>query len=183
MPPLPAGDTGIRVIGFEAWLPQDAGQTFVPDYLKEIADSAALVSWRVNTSTGEVFFTEQGAALIAPSAARLIVSPADRTVNTDSDYLLELTMKKNEAAIEVLRVQIPAGYLIGAQSLPAGKVVGTLEGYLRRGQPLGHRPNNHLFWYAGDDRHHQPVGAEGGLRGGRERQRFSCQQDQLLYLG
>jgi len=128
MPPLPAGDTGIRVLEFDARLPQEPTQIFVPDYLKGIPDSAALVSWRVNTRTGEVFFAEQGSALIPASAARLAVSAADRTVSAFSDHLLELTMKKNEAAIEVLTAQIPAGYLIGAQSLPAGKVVGTLEG-------------------------------------------------------
>jgi len=63
-------------------------------------------------------------------------------------------MKKDEAAIEILSVRIPPGYLIGAQSLPAGKIVGTLEGTFATNNP---------WEYAGGYRYRQPVGAEGGL--------------------
>ena len=128
MPPLPAGDVGVRVIEFDSALPQDATQSFVPGFIKEVPDSAALVSWRIDTATGNVFFTEEGAALVNPSSARLDVSAAVPTNATASNHLLNLTMKKNEAALELLHIDIPAGYTIGGQSLPAGQVIGTLEG-------------------------------------------------------
>ena len=135
MPPLPAGDVGVKVIEFDSALPQDATRSFVPDFIKEVPDSAALISWRINTATGNVFFTEPGAALVNPSSARLDVSATDRTIATASDHLLNGTMKKNEAAVELLVIDIPAGYTMGGQSLPAGQVLGTLEGSFAADNP------------------------------------------------
>ncbi|MCI0895189.1 MAG: LamG domain-containing protein, partial [Chloroflexi bacterium] len=43
-----------------------------------------------------------------------------------TDLIFDLTMRKNRAAIEILKVQIPAGYGIGGQSLASGVDVGTL---------------------------------------------------------
>ena len=68
---LPGGDRGVRTIDFDAIPPQYATLSFVPDFLKGVPDSSALVSWRVDTSTGNVFFAEDGSALVRPSLAPL----------------------------------------------------------------------------------------------------------------
>ena len=47
-----AEDLGVRTIDFDAALPQDPTKTFVPDFFKKIPDSAALVSYRIDTVTG-----------------------------------------------------------------------------------------------------------------------------------
>ena len=54
---LPSGEDelGVREIDFDAKLPQDPTKTFVPDFLKKIPDSAALVSFRIDTGTGRIF--------------------------------------------------------------------------------------------------------------------------------
>ena len=129
------GDLGVRLVDFEAVVPGDPTKAFVPDYLKETPDTAALVSWRVITATGQVFFAEDGAQLIRPSATRLDVSVATlaedgvdpgNKVSEQADYKLKLRMNKNEAALQILGVSIPAGYAIGGQGLPGETVVGTL---------------------------------------------------------
>lgn len=129
---LPGDDLGVRVIDFDAILPQDATRSFVPDFLKEVPDSAALVSWRVDTATGNVFFAEDGSALVRPSLARLDVKADNAEASTSessfqSDHEFILTMRKGEAPINTIEMTIPAGYVIGGQQLSAGKVVGSLD--------------------------------------------------------
>ena len=101
-PPLPAGDLGVRVIDFDASIPQDATLSFVPDFLKEVPDSSALVSWRVDQTTGNVFFTEDGAALVKPSLARLDVKAIDTSnedtsvdpaIRVQSNHVFKLSMR------------------------------------------------------------------------------------------
>lgn len=130
---LPAGDLGVRLIDFDATLPQGSAMAFVPDFLKEIPDSAALGSWRIDTNAGNVFFAEDGAALVKPSLARFAVA-ADDNGNLDiddnrvqSNHVFTLTMRKDEAPIEEIQVVIPGGYIIGGQGLSADVQVGTLE--------------------------------------------------------
>ena len=99
---LPGGDLLVRLIDFDAILPQDATRSFVPDFLKEVPDSAALVSWRVDEATGNVFFAEDGAALVRPSLARLDVKATDPSLSTEgssvqSDHTFTLTMRQGEA--------------------------------------------------------------------------------------
>ncbi len=139
-----AGDLGVRLIDFELPLPGDPLKTFVPDFLKEIPDTAALVSWRVVTATGRIFFAEDGTQLVRPSDARLDVSAvgpngsiatASRLITTQSDYTLKLRMNKHQAALEILVVTIPAGYSIGGQSQPDGAVLGILSGKFSADNP------------------------------------------------
>jgi hypothetical protein len=130
-PPNPAGDVGVRLINFDASLPQDGSKDFVPDFLKEIPDSAGLVSWRIDTNSGVVFSTDFGASLILPPESDLDVSATTKVKSTVSAHTLELTMKKNEAAIKVLEVEIPAGYAIGSGSITTENAhLGTLTGTL-----------------------------------------------------
>ena len=129
---LPGNDLGVRVIDFDAILPQDATRSFVPDFLKEVPDSSALVSWRVDTASGNVFFAEDGSALVKPSLARLDVRAKNPEASTSgssvqSDHRLTLTMRKGEAPINTIEMTIPAGYIIGGQQLPADTIVGSLE--------------------------------------------------------
>jgi len=131
----PSGDVGVRIVNFDARLPQDPTKTFVPDFLKEIPDSAALVSWRVDTGTGKIFFANDGASLIPPAQPRLNVKAATTTPNTASDYNFLLKQKKFEAAIETLTIDIPSGYGIGGQELSADKVLGTLAGSFKGDNP------------------------------------------------
>ena len=131
---LPGGDLEVRVLDFDATLPQDGTKSFVPDFLKEVPDSAALVSWRVDQTTGNVFFTEDGAALVKPSLARLDVKADDPNdlggTNSDtrvqSNHVLTLTMRKDEAPINTIKMTIPAGYVVGGQQLAADAKVGEL---------------------------------------------------------
>jgi len=129
-----ATDLGVRLIDFDAGLPQDATKTFVPDFLKEVPDSAGLVSWRIVESTGNVFFAEDGAFLARPSNARLDVSPGSSSgflSSTEpdefSDYTLEFQMTKGDAAIDDVEVVIPGSYIIGGGGLSPGSVVGQLQ--------------------------------------------------------
>ena len=54
---LPEGedDLGVRRIDFDARLPQDPSKTFTPGFLKDIPDSASLVSYRIELTTGRIF--------------------------------------------------------------------------------------------------------------------------------
>ena len=129
---LPGGDLGVRVIDFDAILPQDATRSFVPDFLKEVPDSAALVSWRVDEASGNVFFAEPGAALVRPSLARLDVKAENPEASTSessvqSDHTFTLTMRRGEAPINTIEMTIPAGYIIGGRQMAAGTVVGSLD--------------------------------------------------------
>ena len=126
-PPLPAGDVGVRLVNFDARLPQDPTKTFAPDFIKDIPNSAGLVSYRVVTATGDVFPAADGAALIPPADSRLDVTVADKSTGARSDVTIDLAMRKNRAAVEVLKTQIPAGYIIGGQSLSPGVEVGKLD--------------------------------------------------------
>jgi type II secretory pathway pseudopilin PulG len=126
-PPLPAGDVNVRLINFDARLPQDPTKTFTPDFVKDIPDSAALVSYRVETTTGKIFSAADGSALIPPADSRLNVNVLDKKTGNTTDVSFDLTMRKNRAAVELLKIQIPAGYIIGGQSLSPGVQVGSLE--------------------------------------------------------
>lgn len=126
-PPLPAGDVNVRIIDFDARLPQDSTKTFAPDYIKQIPDSAAVISYRVDTATGDVFAATGGAALIPASKLRLDVVVAGNSTGGMPDMTLDLFMNKNRAAVEVLKIQIPPGYVVGGRSLPSGVEVGNLD--------------------------------------------------------
>ena len=122
----PSTDLGVRLIDFDAPLPQDPNKSFVPTFLKEIRDSAGLVIWRIDTNTSNVFFARDGATLVRPSESRLDVTADDQTPSAASDYTIEPGMRKNEAGIETLEVNIPAGYAIGGQSAVEDTVIGSL---------------------------------------------------------
>jgi prepilin-type N-terminal cleavage/methylation domain-containing protein len=137
-PPLPAEDVNVRLIDFDARLPQDPGKTFAPDFLKDIPNSAALVSYRVETTTGNVFAVADGSALIPPADSRLNVTVANKVTGVvasegvsavieTTDVTFNLVMRTNRAAIEELKIQIPAGFIIGGQSLSTDTPVGTLD--------------------------------------------------------
>jgi prepilin-type N-terminal cleavage/methylation domain-containing protein len=128
-PPLPAGDVNVRIIDFWARLPQDPTRTFSPDFIKQVPDSAAVISYRVDTATGEVFPATAGAPLIPQSDLRLDVRVEDSSIGGISGLTFELSMSKNRAALETLKIQIPPGYVIGGRSLPAGVEVGNLDIY------------------------------------------------------
>jgi len=111
---------------------------FLPDFLKDIPNSAALVSYRVETTTGNVFPAADGSALIPPADSRLDVTLSNKvtgTVATDNtaaviettDVTFDLTMRTNRAAVETLKIQLPAGFIFGGQSLSADIPVGTLD--------------------------------------------------------
>lgn len=118
-------DLGIRLLDFDARLPQDPTKVMVPDYLKEIPDTAALVSWRVDTATGQVFFARDGAVLARPSGSRFGVSATSTTPAVVSNYTFTQVWKKGGAAQEIMTIEIPAGYSIGGQLLGADVQVGT----------------------------------------------------------
>lgn len=120
-------DLGVRLIDFRAPLPQDPNKKFVPDFLSELPDSAALVSWRVDTNSGNTFFASDGAVLIRPSNNRLDVSAASGAASARADHILELSMSKNEAAFKSLKVSVPAGYSLGGQFASANTLVGVLN--------------------------------------------------------
>ena len=126
-PPLPAGDVSVRLVDFDARLPQDPTKTFTPDFVKDIPNSAALVSYRVLTSTGTIFSAADGAPLVPPADSRLNVNVLDKKTGNTTGVTFDLTMRKNRAAIETLKIQVPAGYIIGGQSLSPGVQVGSLE--------------------------------------------------------
>lgn len=126
---LPEGETdlGVRAIDFDAVLPQNPAKIFVPDFLKDIPNSAALVSWRMDTRSGRVFPAADGAAFAPPSESRLDVSQFSTLPQVQTDIVLKLSMGQNRAAVEEVNVNVPAGYAIGGQGLPADSVVGKLE--------------------------------------------------------
>ena len=122
-----AEDLGVRTIDFDAALPQDPTKTFVPDFLKKIPDSAALVSYRIDTVTGRVFTADDGAALAPPPDSRLDASFSDLSPSGNPVVTFELNMGKNRAAVEELRIQGPGGFVLGGTALPSGSKVGKLE--------------------------------------------------------
>ena len=122
-----AEDLGVRTIDFDAALPQDPTKTFVPDFLKKIPDSAALVSYRIDTVTGRVFTADDGAALAPPPDSRLDASFSDLSPSGNPVVTFELNMVKNRAAVEELRIQGPGGFVLGGTALASGSKVGKLE--------------------------------------------------------
>lgn len=121
---VPQDDLGVRLVNFEAPLPQDVATTFTPDFLKEIPDSAALVSWRIDTRSGSAFFARDGALLARASSARLDVSAQSKTPSAISSYTFKLQMKRGDAATDTINITIPALYVIGGRDLPAGTKLG-----------------------------------------------------------
>ena len=126
---LPSGeeDLGVREIDFDARLPQDPTKTFVPNFLKKIPNSAALVSYRIETAKGLVFTADDAAAFAPPPNSRFDASFSDTTPSGNPVVTFTLKMGKNRAALEELRVQGPGGFVLGGRSLPAGSKVGKLE--------------------------------------------------------
>ena len=126
---LPEGedDLGVRRIDFDARLPQDPSKTFTPDFLKDIPDSASLVSYRIELTTGRIFPTDDSAAFAPPANSRLDIILSDETPSGNPEASFRLRMPKNREALKVLQMQIPAGVIFGGQSLSAGVVVGSLE--------------------------------------------------------
>ena len=122
--------SGIKEIDYKKGLPQDPNKSFVPDFLTELPDSSALVSWRIDENSGNVFFAQDGSPLIKPSNNRLDVSATTSTPSTTSDYLLELSMAKDEAAADSIEVRIPATYSVGGGQADAYYIVGTLTATL-----------------------------------------------------
>ena len=132
--------TGIQEIDFKAGLPEDPNRVFVPDFLTSLPDSAALVSWRIDTNSGNVFFAQDGSALIKPSNNRLDITAATPSTEGSSyvpgakaandDYLLSLSMAKDEAAPEIMKISIPAKYSLGGSSASENTIVGTLHAVL-----------------------------------------------------
>ena len=108
--------SGIKEIDFKKGLPQDPNKNFVPNFLVKLPDSSALVSWRIDENSGNVFFAQDGSALIKPSNNRLDISETTSTPSATSDYVLELSMAKDEAAPEIMVIKIPAGYTLAVDS-------------------------------------------------------------------
>ena len=143
----PSTDLGVRLIDFDARLPQNPNETFAPDFLKAIPSSAAQVSWRIDTNTGIVFFARDSTLLILPAAPRLNVSATDTTPGTSTDYLLVLNHRKNQAALDIVTIDIPTGYIIDTTSLAAGDIVGTLTGSFAGNNPWA---VNEVISFTGD---------------------------------
>ena len=116
---------GIKEIDFKNGLPQDPNKTFVPDFLTELPDSSALVSWRLDENSGNVFFAQDGSPLIKPSNNRLDIAKASEIA--DSNYEFELTMGKDEAAPKILEIEVPNGYTIGGGRAATNTLVGVLQ--------------------------------------------------------
>lgn len=134
-PPLPAGYVNVSLVDFNARLPQHSTKQFVPDFIKGVPNSAALVSYRVLTTNGDVFAAAAKAPLIPPSASRLNVTVADKSTGAATAVTFGLTMRKNRAAVDTLVIQIPAGYIFGGPSLPAGVEVGQLDVFFDADNP------------------------------------------------
>jgi prepilin-type N-terminal cleavage/methylation domain-containing protein len=127
--PLAEGeeDLGVRAIDFDARLPQDPSKTFTPDFLKDIPDSAALVSYRIVIASGRVFPADDAADFAPPANTRLDIILSDQTPSGNPEVSFRLRMPGRRAALETLQMLIPAGVAIGGQSLAPGTVVGSLE--------------------------------------------------------
>ena len=81
----------------------------------------------LESSADRFFAAADGAALIPPADSRLDVSVTNKSSGSTTGLTCDLTMSKNRAAVELLKTQIPAGYIIGGQSLSAGVEVGKLD--------------------------------------------------------
>ena len=127
--PLPddGEELGVQAVNFDARLPQDPSKTFTPSFMKEIPNSAGLVSYRIETATGRIFAADHAAAFAPPADSRVDISLSDTSLSANPDVTFELKMKKDRAAVETMKIQIPAGFTIGGQSLPSGSQVGKLE--------------------------------------------------------
>ncbi|PKB79134.1 MAG: hypothetical protein BZY88_15000 [SAR202 cluster bacterium Io17-Chloro-G9] len=126
----PDTDLNVRVIDFTARLPQDPTKKFVPDFLGDIPNSSALVEWRIDTDSGNVFFANAGSLLIKPSNNRLDIEAATREPGVASDHTLELSMAKDESALKILKVSVPAGYSMAGRFDTAGTLLGVLNATL-----------------------------------------------------
>jgi len=51
------------------------------------------------------------------------------------NHTFKLRMKKNETALQIMEIQIPAGYSLGGQSVVAGSLMGTLTGSILTDNP------------------------------------------------
>ena len=122
--------SGIKEIDFKKGLPQDPNKTFIPNFLTELPGSSALISWRIDENSGNVFFAQDGSALIKPSNNRLDVTATTSSPSTTSDYLFELSMAKDESAADNIVISIPAGYSIGGGQATSGTVMGVLSAIL-----------------------------------------------------
>ncbi|MCI0798322.1 MAG: hypothetical protein J4O06_06035, partial [Chloroflexi bacterium] len=111
-------------------LPQDPNKVFVPDFLSSLPDSSALVSWRLDINSGNVFFAQDGSALIKPSNNRLDISAETGGLSANDDYLFELSMAKDEAAPEVIIISMPARYTLAGALADPNTVVGVLTATL-----------------------------------------------------
>lgn len=131
------GIDGVGVLNFDAPLNTDLGKTFVPDFLKQVPNSAAQVSWRVDTDLGLVFPVKQGSKLVKPSDTRLTVKATTSTTSAvASAYDFTFRMKAKEAGVETFTIQIPEGYSFnGNPSQTPGTVVGTLAGNFETDNP------------------------------------------------
>ena len=87
------------------------------------------------TTNGDVFAAAAKAPLIPPSASRLNVTVADKSTGAATAVTFGLTMRKNRAAVDTLVIQIPAGYVFGGPSLPAGVEVGQLDVFFDADNP------------------------------------------------
>ena len=123
-------DLDVRLIDFKAKLPQDLNTDFVPDFLTDIPDSTSLVSWRIDTNSGNAFFAADGSPLIRPSTNQLDIDAVDGTPGVTSDHELVLTMAKNEAALETLEIRVPASYSVGGQLVEENTLMGFLTATL-----------------------------------------------------
>ena len=123
----PDTDLGVRIIDFKATLPQDPIKRFVPDFLNKIPDSSALVEWRIDTNSGEVFFVNAGSLLIKPSNNVLDVEAATREPTVASDHAFTLTMAKNQSDLKTLKVKVPAGYSMASRFTTVDTLLGVLS--------------------------------------------------------
>jgi len=135
---------GIHEIDFKRGLPQDLNKIFVPDYLVKLPDSAALVSWRIDENSGNVFFAQDGSPLIKPANNRLDIEADSGASDTNDDHTLTLSMAKDEAAPEIIEISIPAGYTLGGGQADGGTVVGTLQAKLATDNPFD--SGNEIFF-------------------------------------
>lgn len=126
----PSTDLGVRIIDFKATLPQDPTKNFVPDFLNDIPNSSALVEWRIDTNSGNVFFANAGSPLIKPSNNGLDIDAANREPSEASDHTLTISMEKNEAALKTMKVRLPGGYSMAGRYDDVGTVLGVLSATL-----------------------------------------------------